>query len=85
MRLANPAGGIQYAWNTLQVMNDVMVQDGIVTQDQYNGLFNHEGTLFALHNWEWTKCYYGDSFSQSMGYNDYCPQYHQYAATCRAD
>ncbi|EER09816.1 hypothetical protein Pmar_PMAR018457 [Perkinsus marinus ATCC 50983] len=75
-------GGIEYIWNTLNNLTKRMVEEGVVTQEQFDHLFDVNGTLFAVHNWEWSRCFYGDSYSQDMGFS-VCKDYHSMAADCR--
>ncbi|KAF4750263.1 hypothetical protein FOZ62_012222 [Perkinsus olseni] len=78
----DPNGGIEYVWNTLQELTNAIVPEGILTQDQYNKLFLTNGTLYAIHNWDWSRCFYGDDFSREQNYTN-CQDYHTMAATCR--
>ncbi|KAF4670555.1 hypothetical protein FOZ61_010146 [Perkinsus olseni] len=75
-------GGIQYIWETLQELRRRMIADEIVTQEQFDHIFDVDGTLFAVHNWEWSRCFYGDSFSQEMSFSN-CHDYHPLASDCR--
>ncbi|KAF4753216.1 hypothetical protein FOZ62_000162 [Perkinsus olseni] len=75
-------GGIEYIWDTLNNLTKRMVSEGVVTQEQFDHLFDVKGSLFAVHNWEWSRCFYGDSYSQQMGFSD-CKDYHSLAADCR--
>ncbi|KAF4712383.1 hypothetical protein FOZ62_025642 [Perkinsus olseni] len=81
----DPNGGIEYVWDSLQDLTNEMVPAGILTQDQYNKLFDVNGTLYAIHNWEWSRCYYGDSFSQQNNYTDCIQNYHLDASSCRTE
>ncbi|KAF4677481.1 hypothetical protein FOL47_001296 [Perkinsus chesapeaki] len=78
----DPNGGIEYVWNTLEELSKDIVPAGILTQDQYNKLFLTDGTLFAIHNWDWSRCYFGDDFSAEHNYTN-CQDYHSMADTCR--
>ncbi|KAF4677482.1 hypothetical protein FOL47_001297 [Perkinsus chesapeaki] len=78
----DPTGGIEYVWNTLQELTNAIVPEGILTQEQYDKLFLTNGTLYAIHNWDWSRCYYGDDFSRQQNYTN-CQDYHSMAATCR--
>ncbi|KAF4673477.1 hypothetical protein FOL47_010530 [Perkinsus chesapeaki] len=80
----NKDGGIQYVWDTVNELTDRMISDKLVTTEQFNYLFDTDGTLFSMNNWEWTRCYYGDSFSKEMGYTS-CSNYHVEGSTCRAN
>lgn len=84
MEYPSASGGIQYVWNAMNLLVERMISDSIVTTDQFNSLFDVHGTLFAMNNWEWTRCYYGDSFSREMDFQN-CLQYHEEALKCRAD
>ncbi|KAF4746404.1 hypothetical protein FOZ62_025879 [Perkinsus olseni] len=77
------AGGIEYIWNTMNLLRQRMISDGIVTAEQFNSLFDVHGTLFAINDWEWSRCFYGDSFSKKMGYPN-CHKYHREASRCHA-
>ncbi|EER20045.1 hypothetical protein Pmar_PMAR007306 [Perkinsus marinus ATCC 50983] len=78
-------GGIEYAWELLNELKARTVSDGILTQEQFDFLYDIHGSLYVVHNWEWVKCYYGDSFSLEMGYSDCLDQYHELAGKCRSE
>ncbi|KAF4688961.1 hypothetical protein FOZ60_002210 [Perkinsus olseni] len=78
----DPNGGIEYIWNTLEELTKDIVPEGILTQEQYNKLFLTDGTLYAIHNWDWSRCFYGDDFSREHNYTN-CENYHTMADTCR--
>ncbi|EEQ97773.1 hypothetical protein Pmar_PMAR004512 [Perkinsus marinus ATCC 50983] len=77
-------GGIEYIWNTLNTLRERTVTDGILTQEQFNHLYDIDGTLYALNDWEWARCAYGNDFSKEMGFSN-CNNYHTMASQCRAE
>ncbi|EER20046.1 hypothetical protein Pmar_PMAR007307 [Perkinsus marinus ATCC 50983] len=81
----NSTGGIEYAWELLNELKARTVSDGILTQEQFDFLYDIHGSLYVVHNWEWVRCYYGDSFSLEMGYSDCLDQYHELSGKCRAE
>ncbi|KAF4711999.1 hypothetical protein FOZ62_032268 [Perkinsus olseni] len=84
-RYPDPSGGVEYAWDLLNELKARTVSDGILTQEQFDSLYDINGSLYVIHNWEWVRCYYGDDFSRKMGYSDCLSQYHELAGKCRAD
>ncbi|KAF4693912.1 hypothetical protein FOZ60_009659 [Perkinsus olseni] len=76
-------GGVEYVWNTLNTLRERTVTDGILTREQFDHLYDINGTLYAVNDWEWTRCAYGDDFSREMGFSN-CNSYHLMAAQCRA-
>mmetsp|Transcript_17021 Transcript_17021/g.14478 ORF Transcript_17021/g.14478 Transcript_17021/m.14478 type:complete len:114 (+) Transcript_17021:3-344(+) len=59
-------GGIEYVWNTMNELKARMIDEGLITQDQFGHLFDIQENLYAIHNWEWQRCYFGGEFSASQ-------------------
>ncbi|EER04208.1 hypothetical protein Pmar_PMAR011430 [Perkinsus marinus ATCC 50983] len=81
----NSTGGIEYAWELLNELKARTVSDGILTREQFDFLFDIHGSLFAIHDWEWVRCYYSDNFSREMGYSNCLHEYHTSANKCRTE
>ncbi|KAF4673470.1 hypothetical protein FOL47_010522 [Perkinsus chesapeaki] len=78
----DPSGGIEYAWDLLNELKARTVSDGILTQEQFDYLYDIHGSLYVIHNWEWVRCYYGDEFSRQMGFSNCVKDYHQDVDRC---
>jgi hypothetical protein len=71
--------GAVYMNTVLEQTNQLLISDGHMTKGQFDRLFS-KSTPFAVHNWEWYRCY--APFSNSLTYAS-CKSYHQYAEDCR--
>ena len=71
--------GAEYLWNTVQEMEAGMFSSGLVSEAQFERLFNPL-TTYAVHDWSWFRCY--EPISDSITYSA-CKNYHAAAATCR--
>ncbi|KAF4724148.1 hypothetical protein FOZ63_032063 [Perkinsus olseni] len=76
-------GGVEYMWNILTEMDRIMQDpvEGYMTPARHAALFNPD-TPFAVHDFKWSRCFYGESFYTSMGYDD-CDSYNTMAGICR--
>ncbi|KAF4673464.1 hypothetical protein FOL47_010516 [Perkinsus chesapeaki] len=77
----DPSGGIEYSWNLLNDLKTRTVAEGILSQEQFDSLFDVDGSLYAIHDWEWVRCYYGGDFSEDMGFSN-CKRYTKEALRC---
>jgi hypothetical protein len=76
-----PNGGAEYIFNTLLDMEKNAVRDSVLSQEQLERLL-HPVSKYAVHAWQWYRCF--TPFSDSLSYSD-CEDYHHLAQQCRGE